>query len=142
MVGPIPEAARALMSGTQEEIIMADDEEKLKALLASKLHSLRELSDGTPVSEKEVEQYHDLLTQLEQSGGRGSLSVFRVPANELRYLNTSYTPARPGHSVPERKFSKDRSCDKRILEEKITGLLAFLSQSAPDRKPKISGFGQ
>jgi hypothetical protein len=100
------------------------DENELIHALAT-LSALKEnLPAPTQVSEKYVNEFHEVLEGLARSTG-SDLRRYRVPPDELRHIVTSIAPRRlrRGRLVGGTTHSDGRFCERAFLMMKIDTVL-------------------
>lgn len=96
------------------------------------LSSLRSgLSDSKSIDEKYVDLFHTELDRLAATGM--DLGEFRVPANQMKPVVTSYSPSQGT------KYSSARYVDRDLLVIKLDTVLSFFKIC--DRKVNIGFSG-
>ncbi|MBM4273631.1 MAG: hypothetical protein FJ134_04095 [Deltaproteobacteria bacterium] len=100
----------------------------------SRLKSLRENIPTHDVPTKFITEFHSILDILEQTSG-GDLKNFRIPANEVRPIVTSWN-----YLTGEKKFSSENFCDHAYFKMKVDSVLMMfdiLLTPSSDNKPPI-----
>lgn len=101
--------------------------------LYSRLTSLKENLPSS-VEEKYVRDYHSIVDELEKITS-SNLSEFRLPEGEVRSRITS-----GNYLTGEKKYSKNRYCDKNFLLAKLDALLGYFQFRYLSEKKEEIGF--
>ena len=122
-----------MTAGRLAEILTVMDETKLRSALAMLQAIAEKLPPHGDIEEKYITLYHNALTgvqeQLKESGC--DLSPFLIPDSELKHHVTSSryykTLRQRQQNVPDKTYSKERSCDRTRFDIALAGAMNLIS---------------
>jgi hypothetical protein len=93
----------------------------------------------TAWDESAVQQYHEIVTALEEASPSDDLSSFRVPDSELQPKVTGFTPARLNRRGSI-NLSQTRYCNDQYMRRQIEGIALYFHNRQPSPEPRKIGF--
>lgn len=115
------------------------DDFKKWHLAWAKFDALR-LHPPTSWDESAVQQYHQIVTALEEAALGEDLSQFRIPDGELKHKVLSARRMGRSGTPGSKTLSTVRYCNEHYMRRQIEGISHYFHNRQPATEPRKIGF--